>query len=136
MSFQNYNKSRIHSYRGVRDVDITLDGVTIFRGEIACACGGILGGTEAFGDVCKVWLALRWSITATLFHSQSHMWLLPEWWNTTNYLGQSVRWKCSYEPWIRALCDLCHPLEECWFCHSNIRLLLPTLPLSPFYSSE
>ena len=49
--FQNYNKSRIHSYRGVRDVDITLDGVTIFRGEIARACGGILGGTEAFGDV-------------------------------------------------------------------------------------
>ncbi|KAJ9593006.1 hypothetical protein L9F63_015325, partial [Diploptera punctata] len=46
----NYNKSRIHSYRGVRDVDITLDGVTIFRGEIARACGGILGGTEAFGD--------------------------------------------------------------------------------------
>jgi hypothetical protein len=37
----------------VRDVDITLDGVTIFRGEIARACGGILGGTEAFGDVCK-----------------------------------------------------------------------------------
>ncbi|KAJ4446219.1 hypothetical protein ANN_12913 [Periplaneta americana] len=46
----NYNKSRIHSYRGVRDVEITLDGVTIFRGEIARACGGILGGTEAFGD--------------------------------------------------------------------------------------
>ncbi|KDR22187.1 protein KIAA0556-like isoform X2 [Zootermopsis nevadensis] len=46
----NYNKSRIHSYRGVRDVDITLDGVTIFRGEIARACGGILGGMEAFGD--------------------------------------------------------------------------------------
>ncbi|PNF42382.1 hypothetical protein B7P43_G02545, partial [Cryptotermes secundus] len=31
-------------------VDITLDGVTIFHGEIARACGGILGGTEAFGD--------------------------------------------------------------------------------------
>ncbi|XP_069695686.1 katanin-interacting protein-like [Periplaneta americana] len=46
----NYNKSRIHSYRGARDVEITLDGVTIFRGEIARACGGILGGTEAFGD--------------------------------------------------------------------------------------
>jgi hypothetical protein len=52
-SFQNYNKSRIHSYRGARDVDITLDGVTIFRGEIARACGGILGGMEAFGDVSK-----------------------------------------------------------------------------------
>jgi hypothetical protein len=52
-SFQNYNKSRIHSYRGARDVDITLDEVTIFRGEIARACGGILGGTEAFGDVRK-----------------------------------------------------------------------------------
>ncbi|KAK7872869.1 hypothetical protein R5R35_006736 [Gryllus longicercus] len=46
----NYNKSRIHSYRGARDVEISLDGVKIFRGEIARACGGILGGTEAFGD--------------------------------------------------------------------------------------
>jgi len=31
-----------------------LDGVTVFHGEIARACGDILGGTEAFGDVCKV----------------------------------------------------------------------------------
>lgn len=46
----NYNKSRIHSFRGARDVDITLDGKLIFRGEIARACGGIEGGTEAFGD--------------------------------------------------------------------------------------
>ena len=30
---------------------IYLDGVTIFEGEIARACGGILGGTDAFGDV-------------------------------------------------------------------------------------
>lgn len=46
----NYNKSRIHSFRGVRDVDITLDGKLIFKGEIARACGGIEGGTESFGD--------------------------------------------------------------------------------------
>lgn len=30
---------------------ITLDGVKIFQGEIARACGGILGSTDAFGDV-------------------------------------------------------------------------------------
>ncbi|KAH3873709.1 hypothetical protein DPMN_036945 [Dreissena polymorpha] len=46
----NYNKSRIHSYRGAKDVVMTLDSTVIFRGEIARACGGIEGGTEAFGD--------------------------------------------------------------------------------------
>ncbi|XP_075231809.1 katanin-interacting protein-like [Lycorma delicatula] len=46
----NYNKSRIHSYRGVKDINIKLDGVLIFQGEIARACGGILGSTDAFGD--------------------------------------------------------------------------------------
>ncbi|WAQ97417.1 KATIP-like protein [Mya arenaria] len=46
----NYNKSRIHSYRGVKDVIMALDSTVIFRGEIARACGGIEGGTEAFGD--------------------------------------------------------------------------------------
>lgn len=28
-----------------------LDDVPIFKGEIAKACGGILGGVDAFGDV-------------------------------------------------------------------------------------
>ncbi|CAH1391154.1 unnamed protein product [Nezara viridula] len=46
----NYNKSRIHSYRGVRNMVITLDGKKIFQGEIARASGGILGATDAFGD--------------------------------------------------------------------------------------
>lgn len=49
--FQNYNKSRIHSYRGVKDVVIFLDNKPIFKGEIAKACGGILGGIHHFGDV-------------------------------------------------------------------------------------
>ena len=48
---QNYNKSRCHSFRGARHVEVGLDGKPIFCGEIARACGGILGGTEAFGDV-------------------------------------------------------------------------------------
>ncbi|KAJ8975304.1 hypothetical protein NQ317_011646 [Molorchus minor] len=46
----NYNKSRIHSYRGVRDILIFLDDMPIFKGEIAKACGGILGGIHHFGD--------------------------------------------------------------------------------------
>ncbi|KAL4239443.1 hypothetical protein ACF0H5_000258 [Mactra antiquata] len=46
----NYNKSRIHSYRGAKDVIICLDSSVIFKGEIARACGGVEGGTEAFGD--------------------------------------------------------------------------------------
>ena len=35
----NYNKSRIHSYRGARLVQMELDGQTIFRGEIKKAPG-------------------------------------------------------------------------------------------------
>nr|CAH7727082.1 unnamed protein product [Callosobruchus chinensis] len=46
----NYNKSRIHSYRGVRDMVMFLDNRPIFKGEIAKACGGILGGVHHFGD--------------------------------------------------------------------------------------
>jgi hypothetical protein len=48
----NYNKSRIHSYRGARFVEVSLDDCFIFRGEIAKA-PGILNGSEesAEGDV-------------------------------------------------------------------------------------
>ena len=53
--FQNYNKSRIHSYRGAKDVVMTLDSAVIFKGEIARACGGVEGGTEAFGDVSTIY---------------------------------------------------------------------------------
>eukprot|EP01022_Parablepharisma_sp_SALTPOND_P028480 TRINITY_DN71032_c0_g1_i1.p1 TRINITY_DN71032_c0_g1~~TRINITY_DN71032_c0_g1_i1.p1 ORF type:complete len:1123 (+),score=56.15 TRINITY_DN71032_c0_g1_i1:1477-4845(+) len=35
----NYNKSRIHSFRGVKDATITLDGCIIFEGEIKRAAG-------------------------------------------------------------------------------------------------
>lgn len=41
----NYNKSRIHSFRGVRDIEILLDGQCIFQGEIAKAPGTLMGGT-------------------------------------------------------------------------------------------
>jgi hypothetical protein len=41
----NYNKSRIHSYRGARFVEVALDDSFIFRGEIAKA-PGILNGSE------------------------------------------------------------------------------------------
>ncbi|UJR14999.1 hypothetical protein I4U23_001976 [Adineta vaga] len=37
----NYNKSRIHSARGAKDVEIALDGRIIFKGEITQACGNI-----------------------------------------------------------------------------------------------
>lgn len=40
----NYNKSRIHSFRGVRDVEMLLDGQCIFKGEIAKASGTLAGG--------------------------------------------------------------------------------------------
>uniref|UniRef100_A0A8C5WH72 KATNIP domain-containing protein n=1 Tax=Leptobrachium leishanense TaxID=445787 RepID=A0A8C5WH72_9ANUR len=46
----NYNKSRIHSYRGVKDIEIHLDHEKIFKGEIAKASGTLSGGLEQFGD--------------------------------------------------------------------------------------
>ncbi|XP_028331929.1 protein KIAA0556 isoform X2 [Gouania willdenowi] len=46
----NYNKSRIHSFRGAREVEMLLDGRCIFRGEIAKASGTLTGGLDQFGD--------------------------------------------------------------------------------------
>lgn len=42
----NYNKSRIHSFRGVKEVEMLLDGRCIFRGEIAKAAGTLSGGSQ------------------------------------------------------------------------------------------
>lgn len=46
----NYNKSRIHSFRGVKEVEMVLDGRCIFRGEIAKASGTLSGELDQFGD--------------------------------------------------------------------------------------
>ncbi len=56
----NYNKSRIHSYRGARFVEVSLDDCFIFRGEIAKA-PGILNGSEesAEGMLCRRWCRFR-----------------------------------------------------------------------------
>ena len=43
----NYNKSRIHSFRGVKDIEILLDNKTIFQGEIKKA-PGTLKNSEKF----------------------------------------------------------------------------------------
>ena len=37
----NYNKSRIHSYRGARLITCELDGKLIFKGEIQKAPGNL-----------------------------------------------------------------------------------------------
>ncbi|KYQ91327.1 hypothetical protein DLAC_08273 [Tieghemostelium lacteum] len=39
----NYNKSRIHSYRGAKDIEIKLDGHVIFKGSIKKAPGSLQG---------------------------------------------------------------------------------------------
>uniref|UniRef100_A0A8C0WQ66 KATNIP domain-containing protein n=1 Tax=Castor canadensis TaxID=51338 RepID=A0A8C0WQ66_CASCN len=46
----NYNKSRIHSFRGVKDITMLLDAQRIFEGEIAKALGTLTGAPEHFGD--------------------------------------------------------------------------------------
>jgi hypothetical protein len=37
----NYNKSRVHSFRGARQIDMQLDGIPIFRGEVRQASGDL-----------------------------------------------------------------------------------------------
>lgn len=49
----NYNKSRIHSFRGAREVEMCLDGRCIFRGEIAKASGTLSGGRHLQGPKGK-----------------------------------------------------------------------------------
>ena len=46
----NYNKSRIHSSRGARFVEMALDGKLIFIGEIARA-SGVLSKEDPYGDI-------------------------------------------------------------------------------------
>ncbi|KAK9888341.1 hypothetical protein WA026_000596 [Henosepilachna vigintioctopunctata] len=46
----NYNKSRIHSYRGVKDLLMYLDEKLIFQGEIARASGIMMDCIESLGD--------------------------------------------------------------------------------------
>ncbi|XP_029663843.1 protein KIAA0556-like [Formica exsecta] len=46
----NYNKSRIHSFRGAKDIIIKLNDITIFDGEIAKASGDDMGSLDSFGD--------------------------------------------------------------------------------------
>ena len=43
----NYNKSRIHSFRGARLLEIRLDGALIFRGEVNKAPGALHGAESA-----------------------------------------------------------------------------------------
>ena len=54
----NYNKSRIHSYRGARFLEISLDDCLIFRGEVAKA-PGILNGSEASAEGVLMMLLSR-----------------------------------------------------------------------------
>lgn len=46
----NYNKSRIHSTRGARFIEMALDGKLIFIGEIARA-SGVLSKEDPYGDI-------------------------------------------------------------------------------------
>ena len=50
---KNYNKNRIHSSRGAKDIEIALDGHMIFKGEISQACGNITATNDpsAYGEV-------------------------------------------------------------------------------------
>uniref|UniRef100_A0A914W5S6 KATNIP domain-containing protein n=1 Tax=Plectus sambesii TaxID=2011161 RepID=A0A914W5S6_9BILA len=46
----NYNKSRVHAARGVRQLEITLDDKLIFKGEISRADGLCETNSESLGD--------------------------------------------------------------------------------------
>lgn len=44
----NYNESRTTSHRGVRDIDIQVDGVCIFRGEVRQSSGSLFNPYDLF----------------------------------------------------------------------------------------
>lgn len=46
----NYNKNRIHAYRGARYVQITLDDVVVFRGEVQRAAGTTATDAESCSE--------------------------------------------------------------------------------------
>lgn len=54
MRIWNFNKSRCHSYRGLKYVRIRLNEKVIFSGEIAKATGDLTGSVENFGDVSSM----------------------------------------------------------------------------------
>ena len=64
---------------------IALDSVLIFKGEIARACGGVEGGTEAFGDVSLLAFSIKYEpphdktnkMTFTPSEDSDQPWHLP-----------------------------------------------------------
>ena len=73
-SLQNYNKSRIHSARGARLVEMTLDQRTIFHGEIArgdnCEVSRSIGGVNCIGYPCIQTQEEESDIYILLLHEQ------------------------------------------------------------------
>lgn len=61
LRFWNYNKSRIHSYRGVKNVQVRLDNQIVFKGEIAKASGELRCQPEKLGDVSFIVLLIDFS---------------------------------------------------------------------------
>lgn len=59
LRFWNYNKSRIHSYRGVKNVQVRLDDQIVFKGEIAKANGELRCQPEKLGDVSLLILLIN-----------------------------------------------------------------------------
>ena len=58
---------------------MALDSTVIFKGEIARACGGVEGGTEAFGDVsCTVSIIIAPTIETDVLSKQYRLLLLAE----------------------------------------------------------
>lgn len=58
----NYNTTRIHSYRGARYVEVSLDGKPIFKGEIRRAPGSVLEDV----DVCHE--CILFTTNASILH--------------------------------------------------------------------
>jgi hypothetical protein len=66
--FWNHNKSRIYSYRGVRQVTIDLDDKCIFDGEINRACGELQASLENLGDVSHLSVYYQKTISSSLIN--------------------------------------------------------------------
>lgn len=78
----NYNKSRCHSYRGIKYLQINLNNQLIFSGEIAKASGDLTGSVENFGDVSYVLIIIHLIICYYHSNRRSFSLLMKQSWNT------------------------------------------------------
>lgn len=115
----NYNKSRIHSFRGVKEVEVLLDGRCIFRGEIAKAAGTLSGGSRTAQPLSFFMLFL-----CLTFYQLSFILLLTfQGWTNLVILSCSQLTMTSWRPCLIMMkpSSVKEQVPRAWFRRRNFR---------------